>query len=69
MSPTQARRARRLSAGAFTVAALATLGYWAAPPGLLTRTIPTFVGLVATTLLFLVAAVTVWGATAVAERT
>ncbi len=65
MSPTHARRARRLSAGAFAAAALTTLGYWAAPPGLITRTVPTFAGLVVLTGSLLLVAVAVWLVTAV----
>jgi hypothetical protein len=61
------RRARQLTAAGFVVAAVATLGYWAAPPGLVTRTLPTFAGLVGATLLLGVLAAAVWAATALAD--
>ena len=67
MNGSSIRRTRRLATAGFVVAALATLGYWAAPPGLVTRTLPTFVGLVGATLVLLVVAVALWGATAVAD--
>ena len=65
MDDSFARRARWAVTGGFVVAALVTLGYWAAPPGLVTRTLSTFAGLVGATLLLGVLAAAVWGVTAV----